>query len=419
MSPTLQPALERYADLTIRAGLNLQPDQRLLIVGPQGRGVDIHLAPFVRLLARSAYKTGARYVEVLWDDPQLRVLRLQEAPPHSFGEYPSWSAIARLEFLQHGDACLALFARDPDLFSGIDEDIVSSSVNAILTTMRPAVSYILRNAINWSVVSAPIPSWAAKVFPSVDARDQERRLWELILHLCRADLPDPVSIWRDLGRDLALRACYLTTKNYSSLAYTGPGTQLYVALPKGHIWHGGQVTGQNGVTFLPNIPTEEIYTLPHKGHVDGVVSSTKPLSYGGNAIESFRLTFSNGRVVDLAAQKGEAFLRKLIETDEGASRLGEVALVPHDSPVSQCGRILHNELYDENAASHLAFGNAYKFSLVGGEAMSDDQFSASGGNMSLVHVDFMIGSQEMDVDGVKDDGSKEAIMRHGLWAFGG
>ena len=177
------------------------------------------------------------------------------------------------------------------------------------------------------------------------------------------------------------------------------------------------MTAQNGVTFLPNIPTEEIFTLPHKDGANGFVSSTKPLSYGGNAIESFRLSFSDGRVVDLAAQKGEPFLRKLIETDEGASRLGEVALVPHDSPVSQCGTILHNELYDENAASHLAFGDAYRFSLLGGEAMSDEQFSALGANMSIVHSDFMIGSQEMDVDGVRDDGSKEAIMRHGQWAF--
>jgi aminopeptidase len=210
----------------------------------------------------------------------------------------------------------------------------------------------------------------------------------------------------------------MNRKQYAALKLAAPGTDLTVGLPKGHVWRGGRLTTQGGISFTPNIPTEEIFTMPHKDRVEGVVTASKPLSYGGALIEGFSLTFSQGRVVDASAEKGEQGLQKLLETDEGARRLGEVALVPHSCPISQSGLLFYNILIDENASNHVALGRANKFSIENGEGMSDDEFAALGGNNSLVHVDFMVGSGEMDVDGVAEDGAVEAVMRGGEWAFG-
>jgi aminopeptidase len=405
-----------YADLIVRAGLRLRPRQRLLIAGGQLYGVDIHLAPFVRLVAAAAYRAGARLVDVIWDDPQLRLLRFREAPTSDAKEHPAWPASARLEFLDQGDAFLMLFARDPSLLEGIDPGLVSSNLHAMLQTNHPVADHIERNTINWCVASAPIPSWASKVFPTLSTRHQERELWKLILHLCRADQPDPVETWHELGRQLSARAATLTARHYSALTFHAPGTDLTVGLPPGHVWHGGEIQAINSVTFIPNIPTEEVFTLPHRGQVDGTVSSTRPFSYAGSTIDRFQLTFREGRVISYSAEQGEPQLAQLMGTDEGTSRLGEVALVPASSPVSRSRMVLHNALFDENAASHLALGAAYKFTLRDAQSMTDDQFVAAGGNVSNDHLDFMIGSPAMDVDGRTQDGSTTPIMRQGEWA---
>ena len=407
----------QYADLIVRAGLRLRPRQRLLVTGGQLYGVDLHLAPFVRLVATAAYRAGARLVDVIWDDPQLRLLRFHEAATDDAKEHPAWPVNARMEFLEQGDAFLMLFARDPDLLQEIDASLVSANLHAILETNRPVADHIARNTINWCVASAPIPSWAAKVFPNSPTSRRERELWELILHLCRADEPDPVATWQSLGSELSARAAFLTAKQYCSLAFRGPGTDLTIGLPAGHVWQGGQMQTQSGAPFIPNIPTEEVFTLPHKARVNGTVQATKPLSYAGSTIDGFRLTFSEGKVIDYSAEKGNSRLGELISTDEGTSRLGEVALVPASSPISRSGVVLHNALYDENAASHLALGAAYKFSLRGAQQMTDDEFASAGGNASKDHVDFMVGSTEMDVDALTESGSSEPMMRQGEWAF--
>jgi aminopeptidase len=406
----------KYADLIVRAGLRLQPRQRLLVTGGL-YGVDLHLAPFVRLVATAAYRAGARLVDAIWDDPQLRLLRFREAATDDAKEHPTWPVNARLEFLEQGDAVLMLLARDPDLLQEIDASLVSANLHAMLESNRPVADHIQRNTINWCVASAPIPSWAAKVFPNSPASRRERELWELILHLCRADEPDPVATWQNLGSELSARAAFLTARQYCSLAFKGPGTDLTIGLPAGHVWQGGQMQMQSGAPFIPNIPTEEVFTLPHKARVNGTVRATRPLSYAGSTIDGFRLTFSGGKVIDYSAEKGEPRLGELIKTDEGTSRLGEVALVPASSPISKSGVVLHNVLYDENAASHLALGAAYKFSLRGAQQMTDDEFASAGGNASKDHVDFMVGSAETDVDALTESGSSEPIMRQGEWAF--
>jgi aminopeptidase len=285
--------------------------------------------------------------------------------------------------------------------------------------MGPTLEYVERNATNWTVIAASVPSWAAKVFPDLSPEAGQAMLWEAIFEVCRLRQADPVAAWKAHTKGLIARCEYLSQKGYTALKFTGPGTDLTLGLPEGHVWTGGSDTTTTGITFTPNLPTEEVFTLPHRDRGEGVVSASRPLNYMGSLIEDFALTFAEGRVVKAVAAKGEPILHKLLDTDDGAGRLGEVALVPHSSPIAQAGTLFYESLFDENAASHVALGSAYKFNLAGGGAMGDDEFAGAGGNQSLVHVDLMIGSGEMDVDGIGGDGTAEPVMRGGEWAFGG
>ncbi len=419
MSSTFEQILEKYAELTVRVGLNLQPGQRLLIKGDARvtNGVSIQAAPLVKLIAAKAYQGGARLVDVIWGDEQVLLARYQYAPRDSFEEYPTWQARAALDYAEHGDARLTIVADDPDLLNDQDPQLVATVQRIALEHHQPSVDYVMRNAINWSVVSVPVPRWAAKVFPGLSPEAAEARLWDVILDVCRLKQADPVAAWQDHNSQLEARSVYLNHKGYTALKFTARGTDLTVGLPKGHIWKGGCDVTQAGITFSANLPSEEIFTIPHKDRTEGVVTASKPLNVGGILIQNFSLTFAEGRVMQATAEQGEIALRKLIETDDGAGRLGEVALVPHSSPISQSNLLFYNTLLDENAASHIALGRAYKFNLAGGQAMSDAEFATRGGNQSLIHEDFMIGSGEMDIDGVTDDGELEPVMRAGEWAF--
>jgi aminopeptidase len=266
------------------------------------------------------------------------------------------------------------------------------------------------------VVAASSPGWAARVFPRRSAEAAAARLWEEIGRLCRLDTPDPMAAWETHLSGLERRAAYLNKRRYSALKYTGPGTDLTLGLPEGHIWVSGRTASRAGIPFTANLPTEEVFSIAHKDRVDGWVRSSKPLSYGGTLIDGFSLRFSEGAVVEMKAEKGEAVLKRLLEADNGARRLGEVALVPHSSPISQSGLLFFNTLFDENAASHVALGNAYKFTLQGSESMSQEDFEKAGGNRSSVHVDFKIGSGDLDIDGVLPNGSTEPLMCKGEWA---
>jgi aminopeptidase len=410
--------LEKYAEVTIKVGLNLQPGQRLLIGIPtQGNlGTPIDLAYLVRLISKKAYQSGARLVEVLWDDDQLRLIRFQYAGKDTFEEFPIWRADAANETAREGSAVLIIHAPDPDLFLQQDPSLLNISRQAGLKHIKPFSDLQSKNHMNWTVITAPREGLLKKVLPELPPEERQDKFWEVLFKICRIDQPDPISAWMDHIHDLTMRRDYLNRKQYHALKITGPGTDLTVGLPKAHIWTTARMTSQNGIPFTANIPTEEVFTIPHKDRIEGVVSSSKPLSYGSTYIEDFSLTFSEGKVVGASSRVGEESLHKILETDEGASMLGEVALVPHHSPISQLDLLFFNTLIDENAASHIALGRAFRFGIEGGETMSDEEFASIGGNQSLIHVDFMIGSGEMDVNGLKEDGTIEPIMCNGDWA---
>ena len=420
-NPTRMPTdfdrlLRSYAELTVKIGLSLQPRQRLLIIGPVANGgCSLEAAPLVRQITAAAYDAGARLVETLWGDEALLGARLLHAPRESFDEFSAWLPKALVEHVEAGHAVLSIYANDPDQLKDYLPDPVAAVQQATARAVRPFREHISRNRTNWSVVAAAADAWAARVYPDLPPAEQKPALWGAIERLCRLDRPDPIAAWEEHLAALAARTNQLNAKQYTALRYSGPGTALTIGLPPGHCWVGGRSSSASGIRFAPNLPTEEVFTMPHKDRVDGTVRSTKPLSYGGTLIEGFSLTFAEGRVVDVAAEKGEAVLRRLVKMDSGAARLGELALVPHNSPVAQTGVLFYNTLFDENAASHVALGAAYKFTLRGGETMSEEEFEGAGGNRSATHVDFMIGSPELDVDGVRADGGVEPVMRRGDW----
>jgi aminopeptidase len=419
MTAKLETALQVYAELVVKVALNLRRGQRLIIIGPLSYGgLSFEAAPLVRPVTEAAYRAGATTVESIWGDEALTLARFAHAPAESFDHFSRWLPKALVEHVEAGDATLSIYANDPDLLAGQPMDRVGGMQRSSSRALNPFREQISRNQTNWAVVAAASQRWAAKVFPGIAPADQMDRLWDTIIRFCRLDATDPIAEWQTHIAALAARADFLNRKKFTSLRYSGPGTSLLVGLPDGHVWISARSESRNGIAFTANIPTEEVFTMPHRERVDGIVRSTKPLSYGGQLIEDFTLRFEAGRVVEAKAVRGEAAIRQLLETDPGAARLGELALVPHSSPISQSGLLFYNTLFDENAASHLALGSAYKFTMTGGEDMADDDFERAGGNRSATHVDFMIGSPALDIDAVTADGAIEPLVRNGEWAAG-
>jgi len=403
--------LQKYADVVVKVGLNLRAGQRLLIFA------GIFDYPLVRLVTASAYSAGARYVDVIWDDEEVAHIRLKNAPKDSLSEIPNWIPNAALEFIENGDAYLGIASANPDAFADVDPERVSTYRSAFLKKMEKVYDYVMRDAINWCIVSSPTRDWASKIFPDSTPEAAVEKLWEAIFQTCRVDQPDPVAAWMQHITNLKKRSEYLNAKRYSALHYTAPGTDITIGLPERQLWQAAQMKAENGIECTANMPTEEVFSMPHKDKVNGVVSGSRPFVIAGSVVEDFALTFENGRIMHLTARKGEDTLRKLIETDEGSKSIGEVALVPNSSPVSQRGHLFYNTLFDENAASHIAIGRAYRFNMQGGNEMTEEEFQANGGNFSLTHNDFMIGSDKMDIDGIMEDGTREPVMRAGEWAF--
>ena len=402
--------LQKYAELAVVAGVGLEPGQRLLVRAP------VETASLAREIARAAYRAGARLVDVLWDDDAVKLARVLGAPEGSYQEISAYHE-ALLHSGERNDAVLSIRADDPDLYRDADPAVVSEIITAQQTYLRPYMAKITGPAVNWGLISAPIPSWAQRVYPDASPDEAMERLWDAIFAMVRIDRPDPVAAWEEHLDALRARRETLNAKRFTALHFTSPGTDLTVGLPEAHRWHGGRMTTQGGIPFVPNLPTEEVFTLPHKDRVDGVVRATKPLSYQGTFMDGFEMEFEAGKVVRYSATTGEQHLANILGTDEGAGRLGEVALVPVSSPVSQQDTLFFNTLYDENASCHIALGKSYRFTLEGGDAMTDDEALAAGGNDSLVHIDCMVGSGEMDVDGITADGRSEPIMRAGEWAL--
>ncbi len=407
-----QEQLEKYAELALRTGVNLQKDQKLMI------NSTVEGAPFTRIVARKAYEMGAEDVHIVWADDELTRLRYEYADVETLKEVPDWQRDMFSYFGEKGAAILSIRSTDPDLLKGIDAGKVAAATKARSEAMTKFRDFTMNDRIQWSIVSIPIPAWAQKIFPGESEEKAVEKLWEQIFSIVRVDREDPVAAWEDHNQTLIKAKQFLNKKKYSKLIYKAPGTDLEVELPNNHIWKGGaSQTVEGNVPFNPNMPTEEVFTAPHKYGVNGQVSSTKPLNYGGNVIDNFTLTFKDGKVVDFKAEEGEETLQHLLDTDEGSTRLGELALVPHESPISQSGLIFYNTLYDENASCHLALGKAYPNNVEGGSDMSEEQLDQSGVNHSLSHVDFMMGSDELDIDGVLEDGTTEPVMRKGSWAI--
>ncbi len=412
-----QEMLQKYADAIIKVGLNLRAGQRLIITYGPTRGVLHQFAPLVREIARAAYAAGARFVEVIWADEEMMRLRVQHAPQDSFEEYSTWQVDAIMNMIQNGDALLSISGMNPDLLGSLDPEIVGKMQQTHLRNWEKISERITTNAVNWCVVAAAGEAWASKVFPELTPKKAQAELWKTIFETTRIGQPDPVAAWQKHVINLSKRAKYIQARQYSALHYRAPGTDFTLGLPKGHKWISAQSLAQNGVVFTANMPTEEVFTLPDRNRAEGMVTSTFPLSYGGTLIEDFTVKFENGRITKVTAKKGEAVLQKLVDTDEGSHRLGEVALVPASSPIAKRGHLFYNTLFDENASCHIAIGRGYRFTLMGGEELTDDEFISAGGNVSLNHVDFMIGSPQMDIDGIQQDGARDPIMRQGEWAF--
>ena len=393
-----QEMLQKYAEAIVKVGLNIRPGQRLIITLAATRGVPHQFAPLVREVAKAAYAVGAKYVEVIWSDEEMLRLRAQHAPHDSFDEYPTWQIDAIMGMIKQGDAMLSITGANPDLLGGLDPEVVGMIQKTHLQNYDTVIKKVTTNAINWCVVAAAGEDWAKKVFPKLTVQAAQKKLWKAIFETARIAQPDPIAAWKTHIVNLQKRAKYLQAKQYTALHYSAPGTDFTLGLPGGHLWISAQSVAQNGVAFTANMPTEEVFTLPDRNRADGVVTSTFPLSYGGTLIEDFQVTFENGRVVKVNAKKGEAALQKLVDTDEGSHRLGEVALVPASSPIAQRGHLFYNTLFDENASCHIAIGQGYRFTLAGGEELTNDEFISAGGNVSLNHVDFMIGSPQLQAD---------------------
>jgi aminopeptidase len=402
--------LEKYAELAVKVGINIQEQQTLVINAP------IATVNFIRKVAKVAYAAGAKNVHVEWTDEELTLLKYKHAPKEAFKEYPIWKAKGYEELADQGAAFLMVSASNPDLLKGVDPERIATANKTAGTAMEVFRKYIQSDKVSWTVLAVPTVEWASKLFPDSSDEEKVNQLWDLIFKATRVDLDDPVQAWKEHSDYLQSKVHYLNSKRYKKLHYKATGTDLTIELPEQHIWIGGSGLNEQGTEFVANIPTEEVFTVPKRDGVHGVVTSTKPLNYGGNLIENFSLTFESGKIVDFTAESGYETLKRLIDIDEGSHYLGEVALVPHDSPISKTNVIFYNTLFDENASNHLAIGSAYSFCIEGGKTMSKEELQKNGANTSLTHVDFMVGSAEMDIDGETFDGKKEPIFRNGNWA---
>lgn len=403
--------LEKYAELAVKVGVNVEPGQTLMI------SASIDTAEFVRLITEKAYQAGAKQVYIEWQDPICTRLKYELAPTEAFDEYPRWQAMGREELAEKGGAYLVIESNDPEWLKGVDADRISAASKAAGIALKKWRKSMLSDQMSWCIIAAASRSWAKRVFPEKEEAKAVEALWNAIFQATRVDQEDPEGMWKKHNAFLQEKIAFLNQKRYKKLHYQAPGTDLIVELPDRHIWCGGSAKNERGTLFNPNIPTEEVYTAPLRLGTRGTVRSTKPLSYQGNLIENFSLRFENGQIVGISAEKGIDALQSMIGIDEGAAYLGEIALVPHDSPISNTDLIFYNTLYDENASCHLAIGSAISTCIEGGTELSPEELRKAGLNESMTHVDFMIGSADLDIDGETDEGIWEPIFRKGNWAL--
>lgn len=406
---SLDQRLDNFAEIAVKVGLGLLPGQELVMTAP------VEAIPLARKIAEQAYKAGASLVTTIYGDDAATLARFKYASNESFDKSTPWLFNGIAEAYKAGAARLAITGEDPALLSGQDTEKVARANRARSVAYRPALDLIVNFDINWTIVSAATPAWARAVFPNDKEDVAVARLWDAILSASRVEGGDAVGNWKAHDRNLKARMDYLNTARFHALHFKGPGTDLTVGLADDHDWQGGSSPAKNGAICQANIPTEEVFTTPHRARVDGTVRASKPLSYQGTLLQDIEVKFEGGAIVKSHARTGADVLAKVLDTDEGARRLGEVALVPYSSPISKTGILFFNTLFDENAASHIALGQSYTKCVRGGENLSRDQLLAKGANASLIHIDWMIGSKDVDLDGVAANGAKTPLMRKGEW----
>ena len=409
---TIDPVkLDRLAEVAVRTGVNLAQGQELVITAP------IEALPLVRRIVVHAYKAGASLVTPIFSDGEITRARYEHGADAGFDKAPAWLFEGLGAAFKSGAARMAITGDDPMLLAEQDPEKVARVGKATSIAAKPAMGPIVGFEVNWNIVAYPGAGWAAKVFPDLDVAEAQARLMDAIYDASRIGGDDPVKNWDEHTAELKKRVKWLNEQKFDALQYSGPGTDLRLGLAEGHIWKGGASPARNGIVCQPNIPTEEVFTCPHAYKVDGTVAATKPLAHQGSVIEDIAVRFEAGRIVEATASKGQDVLRALLQTDDGASRIGEVALVPHSSPISQSGVLFYNTLFDENASCHIALGQCYADTIAGGSEFSPEELQQKGGNQSIIHVDWMMGSDAVDIDGITPAGEVVPVMRGGEWAF--
>ena len=411
ISASIDPVkLDRLAEVAIKVGLNLKPGQDLLLTAPTAA------LPLVRKIAEHAYKAGAGLVTPIMSDEAVTLSRYRFGPDDSLDRAAGWLYEGMSKAFAANTARLAVVGDNPMLLSGEDPAKVARASKANSIAYQPALEKIVNFEVNWNIIAYPSLSWAKQVFAADEEHVAVAKLADAIFAASRVDNDDAVAAWQKHNAILRSRTEWLNGQRFHALHYTGPGTDLTIGLADRHEWVGGASVAKNGIVCNPNIPTEEVFTTPHARRVNGHVVSTKPLSYQGSLIDGIAVRFEEGRIVEAKATRGEEVLNKVLDTDEGARRLGEVALVPHSSPISKSGLLFFNTLFDENAACHIALGQCYSKCFVNGDRLTPEQIAAQGGNKSLIHIDWMIGSDKIDIDGVDADGRRVPVFRKGEWA---
>ncbi|MES3694845.1 aminopeptidase [Mammaliicoccus sciuri] len=403
--------LQKYAELLVKVGLNVQEKEPVYIQA------SIDASEFVHLVVEEAYKIGAEDVKVRYNDDRIAQLKYQYEPEAFFENVKQYDIDEKMDYIDRKAAFLSIVSSSPDSLKDADPNKIRKSMAANGKAFKDYMVAVQSDRMSWCVASYPSVGWAKMMFPELSDDEAVNKLLETILKTVRVDQEDPVKAWEDHDHLLHEKADYLNNKKYKALHYKSEGTDLTIELPDGQYWSGASSVNSKGNSFVANMPTEEVFTAPHKNGVNGTVSNTLPLSYSGNIIDDFTLTFKDGEVVDYKAGIGEEILKSILETDEGSKRLGEVALVPVDSPISNMNTLFYNTLFDENASCHIALGSAYAFCIEGGKDMSAEQLAENGLNDSTTHVDFMIGSKDLSIDGILENGEKEPVFRDGNWAF--
>lgn len=404
--------LKKYAMLAVNTGVNIKKDNILVITSP------IETAEFARLIAKEAYNFGAKEVIVHYSDQQLTKIKLENSSLETISDYPSWMAEGYNYYARQGACFISIAANDPDGLKGVSVEKIGESQKARTTALKEYYDNSMSNKCRWCVLSVPTLSWAKKIFPNLSDEKALESLWDVIFKTVRVDTKDPIKAWENHNAYLEEKIKFMNNNNFKSVHLkSSNGTDLNIELPEGHIWAGGSEEDVKGIPFNANMPTEEIFTLPKKTGVNGIVYSSKPLSYGGNLIDNFSITFKDGRAIDFTAETGYDILKQMLESDEGAKYLGEVAFVPYNSPISNSKLIFFNTLFDENAACHLAFGRAYESCVKNADKYSEEELEKMGVNNSVIHVDFMIGTSDLEITGINKNGETIKIFSNGNWAF--